>query len=131
MLYTCWFLQVPLAVIIANGIRNYNRDKFVVSFLCICRFLGYAFIPLVVKSSNPKTIEFFNSTTLTDRRIPAVNKALRIAPLSADIPDRVVGNILDVGATTRSLGRQPVATSDRCVRLQSGQPPSDCCRSST
>ena len=115
VLYTIWFLQVPLVVVIASLSRNYTRDKVVVSFLCICRYLGYAFIPFVIKSSNSKTIEFFSSTALSDRRIPAANKAMRIAPLSADIPDRAVGNILDVGATTRNLGRQAVATSDRFI----------------
>jgi hypothetical protein len=110
--YTLWYLQVPLAVIIANGNRNYNRDKFVVSFLCVCRFLGYACIPFVIKSSNTKSIEFFSSSALTDKRIPAANKAMRIAPLSADIPARSVGNILDVGAAARNLDRQPVTPSD-------------------
>lgn len=112
LLYTCWFLQMPVAVIIANLVRNYHRDKIVVSFLCICRFLGYALMPLVIKSSNTKSIEFFSSSALTDKRIPAANKAMRIAPLSADIPSRAVGNILDVGAVARSLDRQPVTESD-------------------
>jgi hypothetical protein len=39
ILYTLWYLQMPSAVIIANLSKNYTRDKFVVSFLCICRFL--------------------------------------------------------------------------------------------
>jgi hypothetical protein len=39
ILYTAWYLQIPVAVIIANLAKNYTRDKLVVSFLCICRFL--------------------------------------------------------------------------------------------
>jgi hypothetical protein len=108
------YLQIPLAVIIANLSRNYTRDKLVVSFLCICRFLGYASIPLVIKSSNTKSIEFFSSSSLTDKRIPAVNKAMRIAPISTDVPmTRSVGNILDVSASARTLDRQAVTPSDR------------------
>jgi hypothetical protein len=87
------YLQIPVAVIIANISRNYTRDKLVVSFLCVCRFLGYAAIPLVIKSSNTKSIEFFSSSALTDKRIPAANKAMRIAPVSHDMP------------ATRSLGK--------------------------
>jgi hypothetical protein len=112
----CRYLQIPVAVIIANISRNYTRDKLVVSFLCLCRFLGYAFIPLVIKSSNTKSIEFFSSSSLTDKRIPAANKAMRIAPISHDIAmTRSVGNILDVAAPVRSLDRQAVTPSDRCA----------------
>ena len=39
ILYTAWYLQIPIAVIIASLAKNYTRDKLVVSFLCICRFL--------------------------------------------------------------------------------------------
>ena len=113
ILYTCWYLQMPFAVIIANIARNYHRDKIVVSFLCICRFLGYACMPLVIKSSNTKSIEFFSSSALTDKRIPAANKAMRIAPIAHELPSRSVGNILDVGSAARSLDRHPVTESDR------------------
>ena len=115
------YLQIPVAVIIANIARNYSRDNLVVSFLCICRFLGYACIPLVIKSSNAKSIEFFSSSALTDKRIPAANKAMRIAPISSELPSRAVGNILDVTAAARSLDRQPVTPSDR-FRARANRP---------
>ena len=39
---------------------------------------------------------------------------MRIAPLSADIPmTRAVGNILDIGASARTLDRQAVTPADR------------------
>jgi hypothetical protein len=110
-----------VAVIIANIARNYYRDNLVVTFLCICRFLGYACIPFVIKSSNTKSIEFFSSSALTDKRIPAANKAMRIAPISSELPSRAVGNILDVTAAARSLDRQPVTPSDR-FRARANRP---------
>lgn len=115
------YLQIPVAVIIANIARNYYRDSLVVTFLCICRFLGYACIPFVIKSSNTKSIEFFSSSALTDKRIPAANKAMRIAPISSELPSRAVGNILDVTAAARSLDRQPVTPSDR-FRARANRP---------
>jgi len=40
-------------------------------------------------------------------------QAMRIAPISSDIPTRAVGNILDLDSAARNLDRQPVTPSDR------------------
>jgi len=86
IIYTFWFMQLPLTITIAHFMEPWNRRRIVESIDIAIQALGYFLLPALSKPGD--RYASFSSELLFHGRIAAINKQRRVLPSSA--PD--VGN---------------------------------------
>mmetsp|Transcript_73168 Transcript_73168/g.107373 ORF Transcript_73168/g.107373 Transcript_73168/m.107373 type:complete len:330 (-) Transcript_73168:574-1563(-) len=116
--YTLWFLQVPILVIISRSIPHYYRSKTLYGTERCFQLLAFMLIPMLQKPKN--SFEVYSASDNYDARIPSVARQLRVQPMAIELPQSQVSGSLP-GApppVNRNMTTNIEEANRRIVNLQ-------------